>query len=405
MRSALQRAAFTLVELLVVVGILLILIAMVLPAVQRVREVANRMECADHLRRIGKGTLLFIEAHQKYFPNGGANAFNPENPTESFPRLLLSAGTPASGSKQGWGWMYQILPYVEYESLWNLRRSPGTPNPIVDQMYLFDYPADDEIRKTPIPLYFCPSRRSPQLVLALEFPWDFPHAACDYAGNAGPYSFINNLDMSEHGQLWGSALWLDKEFGLIVQGSSDPRSPDLGPQGPGQLIMPGNRIHVRDVTDGLSNTLLASEKAYNADRWGISQFGDRKSFCYGFGPSTCRTGALPPVRDFHGTNAFGSSYPYSIDVPSGVDVAQDCFGSAHPYSMNALFADGSVRPIKYELPSDPQIRPVCNGALSQLNINPLPSPPNPPNSLSLTLFQRLCHRSDGGTVNLSLLDE
>lgn len=406
MKSPLPRSAFTLVELLVVVGILLLLIAMVLPAVQRVRESAHRLECADHLRTIGKGTLMFLESHQKYFPNGGANAFYFEDPPGVlYPRLLLSGGTPASGSKQGWGWMYQILPYLEYEALWKLRRTPGTPWKVVDQDYLFDSLADDEIRNTPIPLYFCPSRRSPQVITRNEAAAEYPHAGCDYAGNAGPYSFINSLDMTEHGQLWTSELHLDKECGIIVQGSSNPKIPDLGPLSGGQIIMGGNKIHVRDVTDGLSHTLLVAEKAYNADRLGSSQFGDRKSYCYGFGPSTCRTGALSPVRDFRGVEVFGAAYPYAVASIYGYDVAQDCFGSAHPHSMNALFADGSVRSIRYALPSDPQIRPVWNVWLAQMNISALPSPPNPPNSLSLTLFQRLCHRSDGGTVNMTLLDD
>lgn len=411
MRTYKRQWAFTLVELLVVVGIILLLLAMVIPAVQKVREVSHRLECANHLRTIGKGTMLFLESHQKYFPNGGANAFFPEDLEGlQYPRLLLSGGSPTSGSAQGWGWMFQILPYIEYESLWSLRRSEGKQHPDAPN-YLYDPVADDEIRNTAVPVYFCPSRRSPQVNTAQMIikmgpvPAEHPHAGCDYAGNAGPYSFINSLDMSEHGQRWTSELHLDKECGIIVQGSKFATFPETGPPASGKIIMGGNKIHVRDVTDGLSNTLLVAEKAFNADRLGGSQFGERKSFCYGFGPSTCRTGALPPVRDFYGIDAFGSGYPYAVVTALGYDVAQDCFGSAHPHSMNALFADGSVRPIRYAIPNDPQIRPVWNLWLAQMDISPLPSPPNPPNSLSLTLFQRLCHRSDGGKVNMTMLDD
>lgn len=92
------------------------------------------------------------------------------------------------------------------------------------------------------------------------------------------------------------------------------------------------------------------------------------------------------------------------DFDSQTDIRIDRFGSAHPYSMNALFADGSVRQIRYDVPEKLQVLQVWSPLLEPFKIYPLPSPPYAPNSMPLTLMQRLCHRSDGGTVELHELE-
>src|SRR4051794_34180540 len=108
-----SRNGFTLVELLVVVGILLLLVAMILPALQRAREAANKVECANNLRTIGHGIQLYLAGHGKYFPTGGGDIYSTSFPYyPSPPRGLSSAATPVSGLNQDWGWMYQILPYI-----------------------------------------------------------------------------------------------------------------------------------------------------------------------------------------------------------------------------------------------------------------------------------------------------
>ena len=148
-------------------------------------------------------------------------------------------------------------------------------------------------------------------------------------------------------------------------------------------------IHKRDVSDGLSNTLMVSEKSYNSSFYKEPQFGDRLGFISGFGVNTLRSGARRPVRDAESDN----------------DVTIDRFGAAHPYSMNALFADGSVRQISYSLPDNPVIARAWTPLMIPFGVNALPSPPNPPNSMYLTLMQRLCHRSDGAKVELTLIED
>ena len=394
------RQGFTLVELLVILGILSILMAMLFPAIMKVREYSNRADCTNHLRIIGQGFNLYLAAHQSYFPTGGAWGVAPEDSiNKSFVRVLNSAEQPFAAGGQNWGWMYQLLPYVGYEGLWNLRRGPALHVPWATTKTLFYDPvADNEIRQTAVEIYSCPTRRNLRLINNL--PFNIPHFTCDYAGNAGPFSFVH-IDgaWDEHAQ-WADttempASYTKKQFGMMVMGPVNQTGPDS---------IQNSLLHIRDVTDGLSHTLLVGEKAYNTDRYNVHQFGEQCSFCYGFSPSTLRTGGHAPVRDFTASDPFVASYPFVYTSPPPINTAnviQDFFGSAHPYSFNALFADGSVRPIRYEIPSDPQILPnLYTDGLKDFGIQPLPSPPNPPNSLSLTLFQRLCHRSDGGRVNL-----
>src|SRR5438045_2287899 len=104
-----DRRGFTLIELLVVIAVISLLVALILPAVQQAREAANRLSCRNNLKQIA---LAFHNHHEnlRYFPSGGWHWWTPPN---------YVGGSPAVGNDQQAGWGFQILPYLEADTVWN----------------------------------------------------------------------------------------------------------------------------------------------------------------------------------------------------------------------------------------------------------------------------------------------
>ena len=238
-----RRSAFTLIELLVVIAIIAVLIGLLLPAVQKVREAANRAKCQNNLKQMG---LAFHNHHDSYgyFPSGGK--------VYSAARVL-SGSSPATLTTQQWGWGYQILSYIEQGSLWNQT-------------------SDAQIRRTSVPIYSCPSKRAPVIFN--------DRALMDYAGNGGS---TDENDANPNGPI---ARIPNTTAGTTV---NNPVNATGIPDGTSNTLLIGEKFVSTTLYEGPYD--LASTGNYG------HQWGDLYGFYAGWGWDTIRFGRLQPRQD------------------------------------------------------------------------------------------------------------
>ncbi|MBU4270905.1 MAG: DUF1559 domain-containing protein [Planctomycetes bacterium] len=304
-----QKSAFTLVELLVVITIIGILIALLLPAVQAAREAARRLQCTNNLKQIGLGCLQH-EERNKFLPTGGWGWGWAGDPDRGF------------NKRQPGGWLFNILPYVEQQPLYDLGLGGNQAG-------------RTRTATTPLTLYHCPTRRK-----AIAYPFANPtnfanldrptligrgdYAAC--AGARGPEA-LN----------WGPSS---------LQQGDDPNytSPNYWPRATevsNGVCYLRSEVRMAQISDGTSNTYLAGERYCNPDYYetGWPDPGDDQGWDHAYDVDNYRWtlagfAHIAPMQDQTGWTNYMS------------------FGSAHAIGFNMSMCDGSVQFVNYTI--DPE---------------------------------------------------
>jgi prepilin-type N-terminal cleavage/methylation domain-containing protein/prepilin-type processing-associated H-X9-DG protein len=312
---------FTLIELLVVIAIIAILVGMLLPAVQKVRESASRAQCQNNLKQIGVACHAHLDA-QGYFPPGGANDQPP-----------FGTGTPNSNN---WGssWMVYILPHMDNEVIfkgWQFQGNSGYANANNNAI----------ANNVKFNSYFCPS--SP-----------LPYFKATNQGNANA-SLANYVGIS--GAING-----------LIPGVTEDRINTLpcgGIISGGGVMIPNGMLTPAKITDGVTSTVMFSEHS----NWIIDNTGVKRDWRatqpWGWYLGVKSPGVPPNFDNNGGDNRQPGMttirYPINHTVAGGFpnDVTNtgigiggytaNCTGaniplnSTHQTGVNALFCDGSVR--------------------------------------------------------------
>ncbi|HEY7424253.1 MAG TPA: DUF1559 domain-containing protein [Gemmataceae bacterium] len=220
-----QRVGFTLIELLVVIAIIGILIAMLLPAVQKVREAAARAQCANNVKQLGIATHDFHDTYGFFPPGLGLNSAGAKPGKPTTYNLTVTYGNA----------FFYLLPFIEQQGIWDLGHSTNqSRNYMVNQPWWRPYYGPQCVQAYAVKVYTCPA--DPTLQQGLNKLYGSGGVANYGAGYAGVSYAIN-------GFAFGSST--------ITQGAP----PTSGPVN----LSSWNTLSAH-FPDGTSNTILFTEK-------------------------------------------------------------------------------------------------------------------------------------------------
>ena len=310
-----KRKAFTLVELLVVIAIIGILIGMLLPAVQQVREAARRIQCSNNIKQISLAGLNYESAHQH------------------FPPYYVYLNDSSSPSLKSESYLISLFPFMEADNLRTqvVDRAITTNN--VDRFeHLQFVPSSSPTAFPSVPTIQCPSMNEPDKI----FEWFSAEPLVDDAGTPVP------SEMRADYQLCGG-VWKSEFFPGV--GSVSTGLPSFGSISTDASHEVG--LTISGIKDGLSNSIYIGESQ------GFVLNGNRE---LSLGYTQTRTMSINDAFDHRPDGGFVDDFAYlnPVSDPAAGEVfyTTEQFSSPHQGTVTFSYADGSVHSISRDVAND-----------------------------------------------------
>lgn len=309
-RPQFNRSGFTLVELLVVIAIIGILIGMLLPAVQQVREAARRTNCSNNLKQLTIASLNYESAHMQFQPGLNLPIGNASGNIWPNSRVHQLTGEPPHAGRFG-SWYVWIMPFMEQGNI--------ADNLDLTQRDYANCLGPDSAGASVVESFICPSDETPSNTIIYSTGGnDYHFGVNSYYGNAGVQSWYHANATFDGVFYYNSKTTFGK------------------------------------ITDGSSNTIFIGERYSKDNEW--TRLGTYRGWAWANfnAPRNFLAGALEPIN-YKLPKGSGPNPSFAL-----TDKLFSSFSSGHPGGANVSLGDGSVRFLSLTTTADlPILQDLC----------------------------------------------